>query len=448
MIKQMNFTQSALRFERSKRSLAGGVSSGLRSASKPCPLFFQSGSGAYLVDVDGNEFIDYTLAWGPLILGHCSEVIHAAVSKQMGTLQQVGAQHDLEWEVAEQICRLVPSADQVLFSNTGTEAVQVAIRLARAFTGRNKILRFEGHYHGWMDNVLTGYRPASETSGGPARKPSEGMSATAESETIALPWNDLSLVEDLLREHGNSIAAIITEPILGNSSCLMPLPGYLQGLRDLATRYGCVLIFDEVITGFRVHVGGAQSYFGVTPDLTTFGKAIAGGFSLSAVAGRSEILKLVAEHRVVHAGTFNGNPLSLAAAKAVLDYLESDQGEVLNRIRANGELLINGIRAIAEKQNVPILINGVGSIFHLSFTDVPAMHNFRDTLVADPVIRDRFVQRVLCHGVYLLPDGRWYLSAAHRVEDIQKTLAAVASAFCDDEDDSEALTTSVLNEPV
>jgi glutamate-1-semialdehyde 2,1-aminomutase len=429
---QMKFTESALRLERSKKSLAGGVSSGLRAASKPLPLFFQSGAGSRLVDVDGNQFLDYTLAWGPLILGHCSEVINAAVRNQLEILQQVGAQHDLEWEVAEQICRLVPCAEQVVFSNTGTEAVQVAFRLARAFTGRNKILRFEGHYHGWMDNVLNGYRPAADPSGIPT-KPSEGMNATAGEETITLPWNDLSLVEDLLREHGDSIAAIITEPILCNSSCLMPLPGYLEGLRDLATQHGCILIFDEVITGFRVDMGGAQSYFGVTPDLTTFGKAIAGGFSLSAVAGRRDILQLVEQHRVVHAGTFNGNPLSLAAARAVLHHMESSQGAVLDQIKANGEILMNGIRAIARAHDVPVLINGVGSIFHLSFTDKAVIHNYRETLNADLAKKDRFVEKMLSHRIYLLPDGRWYLSSAHIETDIQETLKAIEDLFGTDE---------------
>src|SRR5580700_9498200 len=270
------FEGSIARFNRAQKSLAGGVSSGLRASAKPVPIYFNTGTGSRLIDVDGNEFIDYTLAWGPLILGHRSRVVTEAVVDQLGKLQQVGAQHDLEWEVAEQICRIVPCAERVIFSNTGTEAVQAAFRLARAHTGRQKIIRFEGHYHGWMDNVLTGYRPPIEDGTLLSEKPpTEGMSETAVAETIVLPWNDLDAVEIALKTRGDEVAALIMEPILCNSGCLMPSTNYLAGIRDLCSRFGAVLIFDEVITGFRVSLGGAQSLFGVTPDLATFGKAIA-----------------------------------------------------------------------------------------------------------------------------------------------------------------------------
>jgi len=426
VISTTKFGGSIARFKRAQRSLAGGVSSGLRAASKPVPMFFESASGSRLMDVDGNEFIDYTLAWGPLILGHCSPIIREAVYEQMGKLQQVGAQNDLEWEVAEQICRIVPCAERVIFSNTGTEAVQAAFRLARAYTGRQKIVRFEGHYHGWMDNVLTGYRPRiSNGTVDLETRPTEGISETAITETIVLPWNDLDVVETLLQAHSHEIAALIMEPILCNSGCLLPSTNYLAGIRELCSRFNVVLIFDEVITGFRVSLGGAQSLLGVTPDLATFGKAIAGGFTLSAVAGSREILDMVADGRVSHAGTFNGNPVCLAAARAVLSALERDGGSLLKSVRARGEHLREGILAIASDLNLPVLINGVGSVFHISFSEATAMKDYREFRQSDDASRTAWIESMLNAGVYLLPDGRWYLSTEHTDNDVDITLERV-----------------------
>ena len=424
------FSGSAERFARSRRFLAGGVSSGLRATAKPLPLFFASGSGSKLVDVDGNSFIDYTLAWGPLILGHCDARLTSALSLQLGTLQQVGAQHDLEWQVAERICRLVPCADKVIFSNTGTEAVQSAIRLARAYTGRTRIIRFAGHYHGWADNALIGYRPQpNESNASQLALPSAGVNPSSLEEVIVLPWNDMGSVEHALLEYGEHIACIMTEPILCNSSCLMPAPGYLEGLRKLADRFGVLLIFDEVITGFRVALGGAQELMGVTPDLATFAKAIAGGLPLSAVAGKQKIMQLIEQRKVVHAGTYNGNAISLAAAHLVLAVLEGNNGEALKSIRQRGERLMTGIREAAEEARIPVLLNGVGAVFHLSFTRESEMRSYSDTLKINAVMRDRFIQLMLDAGVYLLPDGRWYVSAAHTDVDVDATLRIVAKVF-------------------
>ena len=420
------FEGSIARFNRAQKSLAGGVSSGLRASAKPVPIYFNTGNGSRLIDVDGNEFIDYTLAWGPLILGHCSRVVTEAVIDQLGRLQQVGAQHDLEWEVAEQICRVVPCAERVIFSNTGTEAVQAAFRLARAYTGRQKIIRFEGHYHGWMDNVLTGYRPPIEDGiASLEKRPTEGMSDAAITETIVLPWNDLDAVEVVLKARGDEVAALIMEPILCNSGCLMPSTNYLAGIRDLCSRFGVLLIFDEVITGFRVSLGGAQSLFGITPDLATFGKAIAGGFTLSVVAGSRDIVGMIADGRVSHAGTFNGNPICLAAARAVLSELEREDGSLLESLRTRGEHLQAGIRDIASQLNFPVLITGVGSVFSVSFSDRPAMTNYREFRESNEKSRSSWIELMLHSGIYLLPDGRWYLSTAHTDEDIDVTLERV-----------------------
>lgn len=426
----MKFGHSTDLFTKSKRYLAGGVSSALRSASKPVPLFFDSASGCRLTDVDGNQYIDYTLAWGPLILGYSHYAIGNAVRKQLEKFWLLGAQHALESSVSDRICHVVPCAEMVAFSNTGTEAVQIAFRLARAFTGRQKVIRFEGHYHGWLDNVVsTGYRAQKSGRSGGKGEASEGLSARAGEEMIVLPWNDRDAVEETLDKRANEIAAIITEPILCNSGCLMPTAGYLQALRDIANRYSIVLIFDEVITGFRVALGGAQELFSVTPDLATFGKALAGGFPLSVVAGKREIMNLISEHRVLHAGTFNGNPISLAAACATLETLDSKQGKTLEEIRKTGETLMAGIKRLAGETGIPLLINGVGSAFHVAFTTRSEMRNAQDTLDCDSEASDCFIQAMLTEGVYLLPDGRWYVSAAHTESDIRDTLNAVRRVF-------------------
>jgi glutamate-1-semialdehyde 2,1-aminomutase len=422
----MQFKASAKCFAISRRYLSGGVSSGMRAAAKPVPLFFSAGVGSHLTDVDGNQFIDYALAWGPLILGHCHPDIVAAVDSQLLRCHLLGAQNELEIQAARKICELVPSADRVVFSNTGTEAVQVALRLARAFTGRRTVIRFEGHYHGWMDNIMAGYRPDPNSSPRKTLDPSP-HDTDGNAETIVLPWNDVPALEAVLQKQGQKVAAIITEPVLCNTNCLLPRTGYLEALRKLATQYGIVLIFDEVITGFRVAIGGAQALFGVTPDLTILGKAVAGGFPLSVVAGKEDILNLIEEQKVLHAGTFNGNPISLAAARATLEILE--EGAAIVRMRETGEKLMAGIKQAADAAEIPVLINGLGPCFHIAFTTRREMRNYRDTLESDLAARDRFLQALLFGGIYLMPDGRWYVSAVHTDEDVTCTLEVVSQAF-------------------
>jgi glutamate-1-semialdehyde 2,1-aminomutase len=423
------FPRSAELLAISRRSVAGGVSSQIRGTAKPLPLFFQSASGSHLIDVDGRRYIDYTLAWGPLILGHNHPAIVEAVERQLKKFSIVGAQNELEIRVGEKICEMVPSAELVAFSSTGSEVVQMALRTARAFTGRPKFIRFEGHYHGWHDNVLAGSRPRQVAGQWENPTYTEGANAAAADEVIALSWNDLDALAATLDKHHREIAAIITEPILCNCSCLMPLPGYLAGVRELATRYGVVLIFDEVITGFRISPGGAQAHYGITPDLTTLGKAVAGGLSLSVVAGKREIMDMIAQRRVMHGGTFNGHPLALAASLATLETVDAGQGAVLERIRKTGESLKEGIRKLALEAEIPVLINGFGAAFHVSFTRRSEMRNYRDTLDADLRARDIFLSALVESGVYPLPDGRWYTSAAHDEADVAETLAAVRNVF-------------------
>ncbi len=421
-------TQGSLaRFERARRSLAGGVSSGLRRSARPYPLFFQRGHGAEVQDVDDNLYLDYTLAWGPLILGHAPDPIQQAVGAALETGHTFGAQHDLEFEVAEMIQRLVPCAERVCFANSGTEIVQVALRLARAFTGRRKYLKFEGHYHGWDDSVLVSYHPdashVTATGGAPA---GVGAGQRPHEDVVVVEWNDREGVAAAFRDHSDDLSAVICEPLLCNSGCIPAEPGFLQLLREITLQHRCMLIFDEVITGFRLAAGGAQSYYGVTPDLATFAKAIGGGLPLSVLAGRAEVMELIANGAVVHAGTLNGNPLVLAAAKATLETLTRAGDSVYERMWRLGDQLRDGIRERLAGKGVPVALTGGGPVFQISFQD-RAPRNYRETLSADRKLYSDFVLALLDEGVLALPDGRWYLSAAHSNEDIARTLDAVAS---------------------
>ena len=420
--------------ERAKGSLAGGVSSPFR-AHFPVPLYFKDGAGAKLVDVDGNEYIDYTLAWGPLILGHRHPKIVEALQQTVQGPVTYGAQHALEIEVAEKFQACVPCAERVAFTSSGSEAVQLALRLARAATGRNLILKFEGHYHGWMDSVLLSYRAPVEKLG-PADAPlialgSLGQVANSADNVIVAPWNDAAAVARLLEQRGSEIAAVITEPVLCNSGCLMPEAGYLKALRDLTTKHGVLLIFDEVITGFRMSLGGAQQAFSVTPDLATFGKAMAGGLPLSAVAGRAEILDLMQTGGVVFGGTFNGNPVSLAAANATLTELMKNNGGLLARANQSGRQLMDGLAASAARHGVSLQIRGFGAAFGLHFTTNAVLGNWRDTFNDDRGRLGAWVRRALEWGIYLLPDGRIYISAVHTPHEIEQTIAAADKVFAD-----------------
>ncbi len=387
-------------FERAQRSLASGVSSAFRAKSVPHPLYFESASGPRMTDVDGHTYIDYTLSWGLLILGHAHPAVERAVAAQLQRGWSYGAQHEREIRVAEKLVELIPCAEQVVFSNTGTEAVQVAFRIARAYTGRSRILRFAGHYHGWIE-------------------PSPG--------TVVLPWNDAAAVEKALQ--ARDIAAVITEPILCNGGCILPAPGYLEALRDLSARYGTLLIFDEVITGFRVALGGAQQRYGVTPDLATFGKAVAAGFPLSVVAGRAAIMDVVASGKVMHGGSFNGNPVVLAASEITLEELARDDGAALERAADYGRRLRAGLDAAAARHGVPLTIHGVETVFRLAFPDEGSVTDARGLTTPPRGRLGAFLGAALDAGLFLLPDGRWYISTVHGERELEETLAAADQAF-------------------
>jgi glutamate-1-semialdehyde 2,1-aminomutase len=420
-------------YAQAQASLAGGVSSDARRSVQPVPLFVSHAAGARLWDVDENEYLDYVLGQGPLILGHTHPVIIAAVKAQLDRGQVYSAQHELEVEVAARVCRLVPGAERLRFNSVGSEAVHAAWRLARAFTGREKILKFEGHYHGWFDSALYSVGPALAAAGpvqAPATVPgTRGQARSTAGDVVIAPWNDLEILAAILDSHPNEIAAVCMEPILCNSGCIAPLPGYLAGVQALCRKHGCLLIFDEVITGFRLAPGGAQAYLGVTPDLTILGKAIAGGFPLSCLAGRAEVMDLISRGEVGHAGTFNSNPVVMAAAAATLGELETNAATIYPRLFALGQRLMAGIRQAAGRAGRPLLVDGPGPVFNLYFTDQPAVRNYRDYARCDLAAMARLHTALLDRGVNMVGRGLFFLSAAHTEADIDETISAVAEAL-------------------
>lgn len=428
-----SWEESRRLLERARQSIPGGVTSNVRASERPFPLFFASAAGATITDVDGNEYIDYVLGQGPMILGHSHPAVLDAVERAMRRGQLFAGQHELEIAVAEAVVRLVPCAELCRFGLSGSELVQAALRLARAVTGRTRILRFEGHYHGWYDNVLLSVAPSPDDAG-PRERPalrlgSAGQTSSALDDYLLLPWNDLGLVEALFAERGGEIAAVMTEPMMCNTGAIPPAPGFLEGLRRLCDQHGALLYFDEIITGFRLGLGGAQGHFGVTPDLATFAKAMAGGFATAALAGRRDVMERLTRD-VNHSGTFNGNVISMAAAAAALAELERDDGAAYRHMESLGADLMAGARAIARRLDLPLLVQGLPAAFHLAFTELPAIRDYRDyALHCDRERYARLKVALLRRGVRVLDRGIWYLSAAHTPAQVERTLEALEAAM-------------------
>ena len=420
-------------FERAKQSLAGGVSSNVRLLTKPLTLFFERAAGAMIYDVDGNGYIDYVLGQGPMILGHSHPAVLARVNAAMQKGQLFAGQHELEITVAEKMVALIPGAELCRFGLSGSEMVQAAMRLARAITGRTKILRFEGHYHGWFDNVLISVAPPLDKAG-PREHPNAvagtpGQTASALADFFVLPWNDLALVEQLFAQHGNEIAAVMTEAMMCNTGAIPPEPGFLAGVRRLCDQYGALLYIDETITGFRLGLQGAQGRFGVTGDLSSFAKAMAGGFANAALVGKRDYMVRFAQG-VNHSGTFNSNVIAMAASAAAIAELEKDDGAIYRRLEQNGTALIAGIRQIGQRLGLPLHVQGLPTAFHVSFTELPAIRDYRDyALHCDKERYSRFCVAMLKRGVRLIERGVWYLSAAHTEAHLDQTLQAVEAAL-------------------
>ncbi|MEW6261479.1 MAG: aspartate aminotransferase family protein [Thermodesulfobacteriota bacterium] len=420
-------------YERAKEVMPAGVSSHLRSLEKPVPLSFSQAQGAKMFDVDGNVYIDYVLGLGPLILGHTPPRVIEAVAAAMNRGQVYAGQHELETQVAETLVEVIDCAEMVRFALSGTDVTQLSLRLAKAFTGRSKIIKFEGHYHGWADNVYVSAWVSPPQLGDRSKPPSilhsQGQSSFLAEETIVLPWNDADILESVLERRGKEVAGIIMEPAMCNSGGIWPRPGYLEAVREMCHRHGVVLIFDEVISGFRFHPGGLQTLLGVTPDLTTLGKAMAGGFPVSALVGRRDIMKLIAGGEVMHAGTFNGNVVGLAAARETLSCLRENDGQIHREMTARGKRLMSGLRERAVRYDLPVLVSGRETAFHVHFTPRRELFEYRDLLDNDGRSYNVFQKRLMELGVRLIFRGNWYLSAAHSDEEIEYTLNQVDRAL-------------------
>lgn len=427
-MKLNSFERSKALMSDARKFLAGGVSSNFRLGISPTPLVVQSATGPYVIDADGNRLIDYYLGMGPMILGHDPAPVLAAVRAQLDKGILFAAQSEVEFEAACLVCELVPCAERVRFGSSGTEVIQAAIRLARAATGRTVIIKFEGHYHGWLDNVQWSVGPTKDSCG-PPEHPTKvpgtpGQDLTAGQNLDILGWNDLKAVEDRLAK--GDVAAVIMEPAMCNTGAIAPRTGYLEGVRAACSKTGTILIFDEVITGFRLSAGGAQQRFNVTPDLATFGKAIANGFPVAALAGRAGLMEQFGLGNVMHGGTYNGHPVNMAATVATLKALKG--GDIYALIEKRGARLMEGFKEIFARHHIPARVQGFPGIFHTAFGTTQPLENYRDLFAIDRARYVRFTTALIERGVRALERGAWFLSSEHDDLVIDRTLQAVDDA--------------------
>jgi glutamate-1-semialdehyde 2,1-aminomutase len=429
-----SYARSIALHEEAQEALAGGVNSNFRLGSHPVPLFFTRGAGAHLWDVDGNEYIDYVLGMGPNILGHAPPDVVEAVAETLSRGNLFAGQHEDEVALARLVQQTVPCAELVRFGLSGSEMDQAAIRLSRAATGRKKIVKFEGHYHGWFDTVLVSTAPPLAEAG-PEESPSPhfpsaGQSRAAAADIAILPWNNLDILTHYVEAHADEIAGILMEPILINTCVIVPRPGYLEGVRALCDRHGIVLIFDEVITGFRVALGGAQARLGVTPDLAVFAKAIGGGYPVAAIAGKRRYMELLGGP-VLHGGSYNGNTVSTTASLATLAHLIAGGEALYAEMDRRGTRLMDGLRAVAAEAATPLHVQGIGAAFNTAFGAAGPVTDYRSYARTDIPTQKRWLVALQNHGVRVTSRGTWFLSAAHTDADIDRTLEAARAALAD-----------------
>jgi glutamate-1-semialdehyde 2,1-aminomutase len=422
--------KSKILYEQAKKSLIDGVASKMhKSELEEYPIYIDRGEGSHIFDVDGNEYIDYWNGYGPTILGFTPPTVMQAVIDQVHKGPQFAAPFELLNEVSNKLVDIIPCADLVAYETSGTEAVLLALRLARAHTGKNKYIRFEGHYHGWADEVLVSNSPSSLAMMGPRNKPWKVMGSAGQSEktiedVIVLPWNDIDLVRQVIQRQGHEIAAIITEPVMINCEVITPKPGYLESLREITSKNEIDFIFDEVITGFRLALGGAQEFYGIVPDISTFAKAVAGGYALAGVAAKREVM----ESNVHPLGTFNGNPIAIAACNATLKVLE--QPGIYEQLDDITDQITKGITEIGKRLGYVLFCSHVGSVWWLQFGIDKPMKDYRETFKVDKATYQQF--RGLCQerGLRLHPwRGRFYTSAAHTRDDVIRTLEITEEAL-------------------
>jgi glutamate-1-semialdehyde 2,1-aminomutase len=425
----MSTNRSAALFEEAQLYIPGGVNSPVRAfrGVGGTPLFFNHGEGAWLIDEDNNRYVDYVGAWGPLILGHCHPAVINALQTQLSRGLGYGASTAAEVEIAKTICKLVPSIEKVRLVTSGTEATMSAIRLARGFTRRDKVIKFEGCYHGHVDGLLVKAGSGALTLGEPD---SLGVPKAYTDLTYVLPFNDLDALNALFAKEGDSIACIIVEPVAGNMNLVPPVPGFLETMRDLCTQHGSVLIFDEVMTGFRTALGGAQSVYGVSPDLTTLGKVIGGGLPVGAFGGRADIMNCIAPLGAVYqAGTLAGSPLAVAAGLAMLN--EIQKPGFYESLTAHTAEMLAGLQERANHAGIPFSTNQVGGMFGCFFTSEKKVTTFDQVMACNVPQFKRYFHLMLENNVYLAPSAfeAGFVSAAHGQAEIAQTLAAADKAF-------------------
>ena len=416
-------------FESAKQHIPGGVNSPVRAFAGVGgdPVFFKKAKGAYVTDTNDKQYIDYVGSWGPMILGHAHPEVIKTVQETAENGLSFGAPTEIEIEMANKVCELVPSIELVRMVSSGTEATMSAIRLARGFTGRDKIIKFEGCYHGHADSLLVKAGSGALTLGVPS---SPGIPASLAEHTITLEYNNIDSVEQAFAEIGEQIACIIVEPVAGNMNCIPPVDGFLQGLRAVCDKYNSVLIFDEVMTGFRTALGCAQSVYQIKPDLTTLGKVIGGGMPVGAFGGKREIMEYIAPLGPVYqAGTLSGNPLAMAAGLKTLELIS--QPDFFSNLTAQTTKLLTGLQKAADANNIAITTNQVGAMFGLFFTDQKKVTSFKQATSCDAERFKKFFHLMLAEGVYLAPSAyeTGFVSLMHGDKEIEQTIAAASNAF-------------------
>lgn len=427
--------RSAKLYEEARKYLVNGVGSDERAGVDPNPVYVTHGRGSRIFDVDGNEYVDWQMGYGALILGHCPPSVVAAVTEQLARGSLFGTPNELEIRVSRRLTELIPSIETVRYTQSGTEAVAGAIRTARAYTGRTKVIKFEGHYHGWFDPINFSHLPARLDMFGPWEHPTPALASAGQSDAglrdlIVLPWNDPEILEHAISTYSDQLAAVITEPMMCNASCILPRPGYLETMRRLTSEHGIVLIYDEVHTGFRVGLHGAQGYLGVEPDITVLAKAMGGGYPIAAFGGRREVLEGAVARGVKHTGTYNSNPLVLAAAEATLAILSAEDGAAYGRMAALAARLRRGLGELYRQAGLEAQEQGAETIFSVMLGPRP-LTNVRDLYDCDLDTLMRLRRLLRERGIYTRPAQRdvWYLSTAHTDEDVDRTLDAVADSL-------------------
>lgn len=416
-------------FDQAQQHIPGGVNSPVRAFNGVGgdPVFVKRATGAYIIDNEDKQYIDYVGSWGPMILGHTHPEVIKAVKAAVDNGLSFGAPTEIETQMADKVCELVPSMDLVRMVSSGTEATMSAIRLARGFTGRDTIVKFEGCYHGHSDSLLVKAGSGALTLGVPT---SPGVPAALAEQTLTLDYNNIDMVRDCFKQYGDKIACIIVEPVAGNMNCIPPVPGFLEGLREVCDEYGTVLIFDEVMTGFRVALGGVQAYFGIKPDLTTLGKILGGGMPVGAFGGKREIMEHIAPLGPVYqAGTLSGNPVAMAAGLKTLELISKDG--FYDDLNKKVNFVVEGILEKAKAAGIAMTSNAIGGMFGLFFTEAESVTDFQQATQCDVERFKKFYHGMLNEGIYLAPSAyeAGFVSSAHTTEDLQKTIDAAEKVF-------------------